>query len=192
MAMPLTLAIPLTIAIPLNTAILLTMAAGDAGGVGLTAPGYTYYGYTTHYGYTTTYHGHATHYEYTYYGCGRCRRSRPSGWHGCCCCWVSTRAARWVTNSLVAKYKSPFTSCEVLVTVHHSTSYLIAATQYIPHPRTTYHSALTTYYSLLTTFYSLLTTYYSLLTTHHLLLTTYHLPPTARRPRPSAATGWRA
>ena len=158
---------------------------------------YHLHGYTAHSGYLLwvyCYCGHTTYYEYTstYYGCGRCRRSRPSGWHGCCCCWVSTRAARWVTNSLVAKYKSPFTSCEVLVTVHHSTSYLIAATQYIPHPRTTYHSALTTYYSLLTTFYSLLTTYYSLLTTHHLLLTTYHLPPTARRPRPSAATGWQA
>ena len=141
--MPLTLAIPLTIAIPLNTAILLTMAAGDAGGVGLTAPGYTYYGYTTHYGYTTTYHGHATHYEYTYCGCGRCRRSRRSGWRGCCCCWVSTRAARWVTDSLVAKYESPYTP-----------------------------ALLTTHYLLLTTHYSLLTTHYSLLTTHYSLPTT--------------------
>ena len=40
MAMLLTMAIPLTVAIPLNMAILLTVAAGDAGGVGLTAPGY--------------------------------------------------------------------------------------------------------------------------------------------------------
>ena len=47
MAMLLTLAIPLTIAIRITQyGYMLAMAAGGAGGVGLTAPGHAYYGYT--------------------------------------------------------------------------------------------------------------------------------------------------
>ena len=66
-AMLLTLAIPLTVAIPLNMAILLAMAAAGAGGVGLTAPGHAYYGYTTYYGNILLwpYYGYTTYYGYT-------------------------------------------------------------------------------------------------------------------------------